>query len=195
MKKAVIINLNRFSVLWFIFAIVIFVERSPGQEIKIIEKKTDGTYKVEIGGQEFSALNRQHLLKIKNKIDSLEIELKAAHARIQADSSLISTLDTTLAVYNRNIALKDSLIGAVNDLYIGYKDLYFDYKRVYSEPWLNFSGGIGALRESGGDNDVLPVILLGMSVKRVSLWGFINNEQSGFIFGLNYPIRFNFSLF
>ncbi len=195
MKKTVILKIKRFSVLGIIFVMIICVGTSQGQEIKIIEKKADGTYKIEIAGQEFSALNRQHLLKVKNQIDSLIIELKAANQRIKADSSLISTLDRTVIVYNNNIALKDTLLSEVSDLYIGYRNLYFDYKRIFGEPWLNFSGGIGALRERGGDNDILPVILLGMSIKRVSLWGFINNEQSGFIFGLNYPIRFNLSLF
>ncbi|MFQ5825591.1 MAG: hypothetical protein ACE5JB_16245, partial [bacterium] len=87
-------------------------------------------------------------------------------------------------------SIQDSIINQTKSLYQGYRDLYFDYKKAYGEPWLYFSGGIGAVRERGGDNDVLPVLLLGLSIKRLSFWGFINNDQSGFILGMIHPVRF-----
>ena len=195
MKFSLSLHSRWFFLLSFLFLSVTLVDSSLSQEIKILAKRPDGTYKVEIGGEEFSAFNKQHLERITFIRDSLKIELKAAKQRIEADSSLVATIDTTVAAYRRNFALKDSLVAQYKDLYIGYKDIYFDYKRKYSEPWLYFSGGIGAVRESSGDNDVLPIILFGLSIKRLSLWGFINSEQSGFIAGINYPIRFNLSFF
>ncbi len=75
-------------------------------------------------------------------------------------------------------------------MYEGYRDLNRLYRKAYSEPWVTLHGGLGAVRERVGDTrDILPVVLVGLSVKRLSLHGFVNLEQSGFIIGLNQPIR------
>lgn len=161
-----------------------------GQTIEVVEKFED-SYHIRIEGKDYIAHTIEKTREKEKKLATLKIELDAANKRIDAASSMMATLDTTVAVYKRNIALKDSLIGAIDDLYIGYRDLYFDYKRVYSEPWLYLHGGVGAAFERGGDEDIKPAILLGLSIKRLSFLGYMNNDQSGFLLGINYPVRFN----
>lgn len=189
---------TRFVICFFAY-ILFFAIPLKGQTIEILETLEDSTgvksYALKIDGQIYIALSDAKTREKEKKLATLKIELDAANKRIDADSSMMATLDHTVAVYNRNIALKDSLIGEIEDLYIGYKDLYFDYKKVYSDPWLYLHGGVGAAFERGGDEDIKPAILLGLSIKRLSFLGYINNDQSGFLLGINYPVRFNFWFF
>lgn len=167
---------------------------SNAQDIEIVEEK-DGRYHIRIAGEDYLAFPPDVIRQRLSQIDSLEIELAAAREKAKADSALLQTYETAVAAYRRNFALQDSLVGQVRSLYTGYRDLYFDYKRAYSEPLFYFHGAVGAAFERAGDEDVMPVVLMGFSVKRLSLMGFVNNDQSGLLLGLNYPIRFNFSFF
>jgi len=38
-------------------------------------------------------------------------------------------------------------------------------------------------------DELLPVLLVGSSAGRLSVWAFLNSRDSGFIFGGNLPIR------
>jgi len=167
---------------------------STAQNIEIVEQQED-RYHIRIDGEDYLAFPPDAIRKRLAQIDSLEIELSAAQEQAKADSALIESYETAVSAYRRNFALQDSLVGQVRSLYSGYRDLYFDYKKAYSEPLLYFHGGVGAAFERAGDEDVMPVVLMGFSVKRLSFMGFVNNDQSGLLLGLNYPIRFNFSFF
>jgi len=164
------------------------------QTVEIVEEK-DGRYHIRIDGEDYLAFPPDAIRQRLSQIDSLEIELTAAQEKAKADRALVESYESAVTAYRRNFALQDSLVNQVRSLYSGYRDLYFDYKKAYSEPLLYFHGGVGAAFERAGDEDVMPVVLMGFSVKRLSLMGFVNNDQSGLLLGLNYPIRFNFSFF
>ena len=149
-------------------------------------------HQIKIDGVDFLALSRESVQRSQFIIDSLNIELQAAQKKMAAKDTLLATLDRTNNSYARKFWLQDSLLRQTQSLYLGYRELYRDTRKLYSEPWLRFSGGLGAVREQYGDNDLLPVILLGLSIKRLAFWGFLNKEQSGFLAGVNYPLQFSF---
>ena len=149
-------------------------------------------HQIKVDGVDFLALSRESVQRSQFIIDSLKIELEAAQKKMAAKDTLLATFDRTNATYARNFWLQDSLIRQTQSLYEGYRELYRDTRKLYSEPWLRFSGGLGAVREQYGDNDLLPVILLGLSIKRLAFWGFLNKEQSGFLAGVNYPLQLSF---
>lgn len=146
-------------------------------------------HQIKIDGADFLALSRESVQRSQFMIDSLKIELTAAQKKMAAKDTLLATLERTNSTYSKNFWLQDSLIRQTQSLYLGYRELYRDTRKLYSEPWLRFSGGLGAVREQQGNNDLLPVILLGLSIKRLAFWGFLNKEQSGFLAGVNYPLQ------
>ena len=145
-------------------------------------------HQIKIDGADFLALSRESVQRSQFIIDSLKIELTAAQKQMAAKDTLLATFERTNSTYAKNFWLQDSLISQTRSLYLGYRELYRDTRKLYSEPWLRFSGGLGAVREQQGNNDLLPVILLGLSIKRLAFWGFLNKEQSGFLAGVNYPL-------
>lgn len=147
-------------------------------------------HQIKIDGADFLALSRESVQRSQFIIDSLKIELTAAQRQLAAKDTLLATFERTNSTYAKNFWLQDSLISQTRSLYLGYRELYRDTRKLYSEPWLRFSGGLGAVREQQGNNDLLPVILLGASIKRLAFWGFLNKEQSGFLAGVNYPLSF-----
>lgn len=160
-----------------------------GQEIRIVGR-TGESFELEIDGERYLALREQTVRNVLFQRDSLLQELEAAEKRNAVNDTLIQALERTNSTYSKHIAVQDSLVSQTMSLYEGYRDLYFDYKSAFSEPWLYFSGGIGAVRDDE-DNDILPVLLLGVAIRRLALWGFLNTRQSGFIIGINQPIRFS----
>ncbi len=160
-----------------------------GQEIRIVGRTAE-SFELEIDGERYLALREQTVRNVSFQRDSLIAELEAAKKREAVNDTLIQALERTNGAYSKHIAVQDSLVSQTMSLYEGYRDLYFDYKEAYSEPWLYFSGGIGAVRDDE-DNDILPVLLLGVAIRRLALWGFLNTQQSGFIIGINQPIRFS----
>ncbi len=149
-------------------------------------------HQIKIDGADFLALSRESVQRSQFLQDSLKIELEAAQKKMAAKDTLLAALDRTTNTYARNFWLQDSLLRQTQSLYLGYRELYRDTRKLYSEPWLRFSGGLGAVREQYGNNDLLPVILLGLSIKRLAFWGFLNKEQSGFLAGVNYPLQLSF---
>ncbi len=171
-----------------------------GQSCAVKRKMDDGYYLIEIDGKSYQAFavdnpNGEHVIltsdaarKVLFRNDSLKAEIAALTQRAEAKDSLIAQMDRTIAAYDSNTNAQNSLLTQTNTLYKGYRDLYLDLKRNFEQPWLQVSGGLGVVRESEGDQSFLPVILLGLSVHKFSVWGFLNSEQSGFIFGVNYPL-------
>ncbi len=162
---------------------------ADAQEIRVVERRGE-TFQLLIDGRSYVALTERRARDQRIQIDSLTAELRASERRNAANDTLIQALERTNSTYSRHIAVQDSLVSQTMSLYEGYRDLYFDYKSAFSEPWLYFSGGIGAVRDDE-DNDILPVLLLGVAIRRLALWGFLNTRQSGFIIGINQPIRFS----
>lgn len=98
--------------------IMLSVNPSNSQPVEII-KKVQGGYVIQIDSKDYIAVSPEVVRARRLEIDTLRIALDAANKRVEADRSLIAVMDTTVAVYRRNIVLKDSLITELEDLYIG----------------------------------------------------------------------------
>jgi len=165
------------------------------QDCQVIDS-IEGTYRIQIEGKDYIAYPPGSIRDKLFERDSLEAELKAEKEKVVAYDSLIGKYEKTIEAYRKNLALKDSARVVYNNLYQGYRELYFDYKKEYSEPFIHVSGGIGAIRKDNGQGmEYLPAVLLGLSMQKITVWGYFNQDQSGFMVGLVQPIRFNFSLF
>ena len=187
----IILRMSCKPVLLFVFAVTLASStEAQAQRLEYV-RPLGKNHQIKIDGADFLALSRESVQRSQFIIDSLKIELEAARKTIAAKDTLIASLERTNATYSRNFWLQDSLISETQRLYLGYRDLYRDYRKIAGEPALRLSGGLGAVREQEGGNDLLPVILLGLSIKRLDLWAFLNQEQSGFLFGVNYPIQFS----
>ena len=173
--------------------IIPFIGQS--QECQVIDS-TAGKYHIQIDGKDYIAYPPDYIRGKLFERDSLKMELEAEKEKAAAYDSLVSKYEKTIEAYRRNLALKDSARVVYNNLYQGYRDLYFDYKKEYSEPFMHVSGGIGAIRKDNGNGmEYLPAVLVGLSIQKITVWGYFNQDQSGFMVGLVQPIRFNFSLF
>jgi hypothetical protein len=165
------------------------------QDCQVVDS-TAGKYRIQIDGKDYIAYPPDVIRDKLFERDSLAMQLKAEMEKNDACDSLISKYEETIEAYRRNVALKDSARVIYNNLYQGYRDLYFDYKREYGEPFMHVSGGIGAIRKDDGQGmEYLPAVLVGLSIQKITVWGYFNPDQSGFMVGLVQPIRFNFSLF
>jgi len=143
---------------------------------------------IRIDGRDYLALPVQQARRQLFVMDSLRLELRTLRQELAAKDSLIWILEKTNRRYARHVGLQDTLLARTEQLYRGYRELYQRTLALTGEPWLSWSGGIGAVRDAD-TGDVVPVFLLGVSVKRLSLWGFLNRRQSGFLFGVTQPIR------
>ena len=143
---------------------------------------------IRIDGRDYLAMPIGQARRQLFVLDSLQAEIRSLRQKITAQDSLIAALERTNRAYARHFALQDTLLARTQQLYRGYRDLYFRTKAISGEPWLHWSGGIGAVRDTD-TGDILPVLLFGLTVRRLSLWGFLHQRQSGFLFGVTQPVR------
>lgn len=163
---------------------------SAQDEIEILQRTEQGDMMIQVNGETFMAFSEERARNMILRADTLKKALDAERQKYAVVDSLNKRLEFANRSYRTAFQEQDSLITQTTALYEGYRDLNRLYRRAYSEPWVTLHGGLGAVRERVGDTrDILPVVLVGLSVKRLSLHGFVNLEQSGFIIGLNQPIR------
>lgn len=154
-----------------------FVEQTPGGNVRLV-----------IDGTPYTALPDSIVRRMSARIARLQQTIQEQEQKIALKDTMIAALDSTVSAYERTFRLQEGLVQRATSLYEGYRELSDLYAEQYAEPLFNVSGGLGAMRAE--DNDVIPGVLLGLSVRRLSLWGFVNQRQTGFIIGLNQPIRF-----
>lgn len=141
-------------------------------------------YLVNINGQTYLAIP----LSTAKQVLKAREELSAALSRAQAADSLLASYERITAAYERHFRLQSELMEQTQLLYSGYRQLAQDYRRIKGEALVRFEAGVGAIRDSQRD-ELLPVVLVGASGGRLSVWAFLNSRDSGFIFGGNLPVR------
>jgi hypothetical protein len=166
------------------------------QDVELIRHPDDSTrFLVAVDGRVYLPIPEDSARVLFFRLDSLRLENRALQRTLEAQRKLTATYEEAVATYEEHDSLQDSLIGELRGLYTGYRDLNQLYRRAYSEPWLSVQGGLGTVwdrNDGDGASRYLPAVLLGVSVRRFSLWGYFNNEQTGFIVGINYPLRLFF---
>jgi len=174
------------SILSTILFAVVLAESLMAQTVEVVERRGQ-LFMLTIDGHEYLALPASDARKQLYLMDSLQTELEFARRTLAVKDSLILTLQTAIQNYARHFWLQDTLLRQTTRLYQGYRNLYYDYRTQFGEPWLTLSGGLGAVRSR--ENSILPVFLMGLSIRRLSIWAFLNREQSGFLFGITSPVR------
>ncbi|MCK4791095.1 MAG: hypothetical protein KAV87_45600 [Desulfobacteraceae bacterium] len=163
-----------------------------GQEITDVQAKGDN-YQMKIDGEMYLAIPLEkvrQILKENAELEAVKKELAVLKKELVAKAELIDSYETANKAYVKNFKIKNDIIEQTNKLYEGYKDLAKGYKKLRGEAFFRFSGGVGAIRESD-TRDLVPVVLLGVSMKRLNIWGYLSTNQTGFIVGANLPLRFS----
>lgn len=173
---------------WMIGTPLYAQDEPPEPTIAFVEETPAGNVRLRIDGSAHTALPDSVIRGINETIARLEQRIKAQEQELALKDTMMAALDSTVQAYERTLRLQEGLLSRTTALYEGYRDLSNLYEQAYAEPLFNISGGLGAMRAE--NNDVIPGLLVGLSVRRLSLWGFVNQRQSGFIIGLNQPIQF-----
>ena len=164
--------------------------RAHAQEptIEFVRQTAGGNVELVIDGTGYTALPDSSVEALNVRIAQLQQTIQEQEQKLALKDTMMAALDSTVSAYERTYQLQEGLLERVLNLSEGYRELSDLYEQQYSEPIFNISGGLGALRAE--NDDIIPGVLGGLSIRRISLWGFVNQRQTGFIIGLNQPIQF-----
>ncbi|NIR45384.1 MAG: hypothetical protein GWN99_13280 [Gemmatimonadetes bacterium] len=144
----------------------------------VVQENEDGSYLVRVDGEVMLAITEEMARKsLKVKADLLSAERKLA-----IKDSLLATYELVRARYDTTLAHQREYIVELEQVVEGYKSLLEDYKRLRGEPWLSVEGGLGAT------DDEDPAILVGVAIKRLRVWGFLQESNAGALLGVSLPI-------
>ena len=82
------------------------------------------------------------------------------------------------------IAKQKEYIGEIEQSLSGYRSLADDYRKLSRGPGtFTLEAGIGATR-----GDTKPALLVGAGMRRLRIWGFFQEKNSGALVGIQYPL-------
>lgn len=148
------------------------------QECKIVKTYPNGNYLVEIDGKTFITITEDQ----ERKILKLKRDLLDAQSEIVLKDSLLSAYERTKAWYDTTLSRQKEYIAELEKVLKGYKELVQDYKKLKGEPWLTFEGGIGAT------GDKKPAVVMGLGIRCLRVYGFLQESNGGVLLGVSYPI-------
>jgi hypothetical protein len=145
----------------------ILAPTARGQDsLRVLARSADTTYLVVVGRDTLIAMTKARAHR-------------ASVAAFERDSlrGMVELLD----LYRKRRVLADSALASCKDyalqadsLYRGYKALAEGYRSLSRGAWLTFDAGLG-----GSGADKRPAVLLGLGVRRIRLWGFFQERNSG----------------
>jgi len=147
-------------------------------EVTVARVNEDGSYLLRVDGQLMLAITEE---MARNSLKARE-DLLAAERKLAIKDSLLASYEIVRARYDTTLARQREYIVELEQVAQGYKELVEDYKRLRGEPWLSLEGGLGAT----GDED--PAILVGVAVRRLRVWGFLQESNAGALVGASLPI-------
>ena len=192
MRKGVFNSGNLIWAVVIFFLSVLSANWCYGQEITDVQAKGDN-YQMKIDRKIYLAIPLETVRQIdvdKEELEAAKKELAVLKKELEDNDELIKSYETANKAYVKNFKIKNDIIEQTYKLYEGYKGLAKGYKKLRGEAFFRFSGGVGAIRESD-TRDLVPVVLLGISMKRLNIWGYLSTNQTGFIVGANLPLRFS----
>lgn len=167
-----------------IYCIILFllltqwVGFASAQTAEVLQKKPNGSYVVVIEGDTLLAITK----KMAKKQLKLKVDLDAARKALQINDSMLTAYEKVESRYKKIFIQQKEYIAQQEKVLEGYKGLLKDYKKLKGEAWLTFEGGLGA---SGDSN---PAILMGLGIRRLRLWGFMQESNSGGLIGVALPL-------
>lgn len=180
----------RLFLLLFVLLVGLASERAHAQEptIEFVQQTASGNVLLRIDGTAYTALPDTIVRRMSARVARLQQTIQEQEQKLALQDTMMAALDSTVSAYERTFQLQEGLLERTMNLYEGYRELSDLYEQQYAEPIFNISGGLGAMRAE--NDDIIPGVLAGLSIRRISLWGFVNQRQTGFIIGLNQPIQF-----
>ena len=167
---------------------VLFVAAAWAEDCTLTEDRDAGAVAIRTAaGREYRTLTDEG----KRKIIQQAAELKAANAELQGAKAELVELKKQVAAYEQLHKGGDSLvvkqkeyIGELEQSLGGYRALADDYRKLSRGPGtFTLEAGIGA---TGGDTK--PALLLGAGIQRLRIWGFFQENNSGALIGIQYPL-------
>lgn len=102
--------------------------------------------------------------------------------KLAAKDSIIATFERERALADTVLARKNGYIAELEQLSDGYKKLAGGYKKLSAATNLTLEGGLGAT----GDTE--PAIIAGIGIRRLRIWGFLQEGNAGGLIGLSFPL-------
>lgn len=167
---------------------VLLVGSAWAEDCTITEDRDAGVIVIRTAaGRDYRALTDEG----KRKIIQQAVDLKAANTELQQAKAELEELKKQVAAYEQLhkggdslIAKQKEYIGDLEQSLGGYRALADDYRKLTRGPGtLTLEVGIGA---TGGDTK--PALLVGAGIRRLRVWGFFQENNSGALVGIQYPI-------
>lgn len=144
--------------------------------VRVLRHLPNGAYVLQIRDQTMLAITEDEA----RRSLTCNAELRGALVESSAKDSLITAYGRAAAWSDTTVSRQRTLIAELDSLYRGYRTLAAGYKRLSGEPWLTFEGGLGA---TGSGHK--PAILAGLGIRRVRVWGFLQEANAGGAVGVS----------
>ena len=145
---------------------------------RVLKDYGDGSYLVQIGDRTLLAISEE----MEKSVLKLRRDLLDAQKEGALKDSLLASYDQATLWYDTTLSRQKEYIAELESVLEGYKKLLKDYKKL-REPWFTFEGGLGA---TGDDRE--PAVLMGMGIRRLRIWGFLQESNSGAFVGTTFPL-------
>lgn len=110
-------------------------------------------------------------------------DLAAARREIAARDSLLAAQDLSVARYDTFFTRQRRYVQELEAQLAGYQKLAEGYKHLStSGQWLSLDGGLGATGDSR------PAIIAGLGIRRLRVWGFVQEHNAGGMLGVHLPL-------
>jgi hypothetical protein len=139
----------------------------------------DGSYVVKIGNDTLLAITEE----LVDELYDAKVDLELAKKNIALKDSLIATYERVEYRYEVVHRQQKEYIADLEEVLEGYKELAKGYKKLSGDPWVTFSGGLGA---TGSDEK--PAVLAGLGIRRFRVWGLLQESNSVVAVGLMFPL-------
>lgn len=162
----------------FLFSVFTTAFAQEAVSVKVLKKKPNGSYVVVIAGDTMLAITKRMAQKsLKTRAD-----LKTARRALELNDSLLTAYDKVEERYKKVYFQQKEYIAQLENVVKGYKGLLRDYKKLKGEAWLTFEGGVGATGDSN------PAVMMGLGIRRLRVWGFMQESNSGGLVGIALPL-------
>lgn len=147
-------------------------------EVVVLDVRDDGIVVLDVDGRRMFAVSDTMM---RNALRA-NAELEAAERELAGKDSLLASYETAIGRYEDARSRQGDYLAELEEVAEGYRDLVADYRELREESWLSFEGGLGA------SGDAEPAILMGVAVRRLRVWGFLQESNAGGLIGVSLPV-------
>lgn len=153
------------------------------QDCHIVKDYQDGSYLVKINNKTVLAISEE----MEKNMLKMQRDLLDAQREIAEKDKLLADYENFKAQYKVTLDHQQEYIKELESVLEGYKGMHAKYKEL-KEPWLTIEAGVGATDgedEAGNSNSA---VILGLGIRQIRIWGFLQEKNTGALIGLTYPI-------